>query len=295
MGKPTINEGKFVPVGENHSITNMVVTLGVREAWNEDIGGLLDNNAYRWRELMPQKTVVEQGPTIRIQAASGGEVAIGPSANAQSPPQGRVFTGYQKDGEPEWQMQIQPHLVVLMTGTYNGWNSTGQLANRILEQLGGSFADRRIGIGSVELTFVDQFLWKGSGQKYDTSKLLAEENEWIPGRVWQQRGPWWHCHQGYLRERDAEKAAELRNVELTGVLDENGQCRIIMKTTVKRGHGENVELLQLQRDFRHLHSAGKSGSKGWTTLDELHSDVKEMFKEMLCKEAQEAVGLTREE
>ena len=219
--------GQFEPVHAAHAIEQVVFALQFDHPLEEAAFASILQVAEQFAEGS-----VKQMPIL--------ELAFVVDANVPSPPnpmpvpkkKGASFRKTAPDGTTvTHEFLVERNSITFRTTLYSRWDAIWQQANKYFSALAPMYAEHAKLI-SINLNYVDKFVWSGDISKFKPSLLLREGSKYICPHVYELQ-EMWHSHTGVFIRAD-QQTRRLLNVNIDAV-DENvpdGIRRVVVISTV---------------------------------------------------------------
>lgn len=177
-------------------------------------------------------------------------------------------------------LQVQEKVVQLTSNDYDRWIHFIKLVQRSFKTLGPVVAKGRK-LASVQLQYVDTFMWKGDPKSLQLSEIFDSASPYLPQNIFTLGNDFWHSHHGFFSTQEApENCRLLDNVNVQRAPKEGTSEHVLTIVT-------NHQLLPMDEiwspegcfDFLNTHSAF------------LHDRNKTMLSSLLTDEVKNLISL----
>ncbi|RAN75775.1 hypothetical protein B5P43_25775 [Bacillus sp. SRB_336] len=105
-------------------------------------------------------------------------------------------------------LQVQEKIVQLTSNDYDRWVHFIKLVQRSFKTLGPVVAKGRK-LASVQLQYVDTFMWKGDPKNLQLSEIFDSTSPYLPQNIFTLGNDFWHSHHGFFSTREAPENCRL--------------------------------------------------------------------------------------
>lgn len=175
---------------------------------------------------------------------------------------------------------VQENSVQLTSNDYDRWASFTKLIQRSFKTVNRVAAKGRK-LASVQLQYVDAFMWKGDPKDLDLSQVLDATSPYLPQNIFDLGPDFWHSHHGFFSSKDApEHCRLLDNVNVQRAPKEGATQHVLTIVT-------NHQLLPMTEIW------DSEPSLEFLTkhLDFLHNRNKMMLSSLLTDEVEALISL----
>ena len=271
----------FQPLHEDHSVESVIFRLTGSGEMTEHERGHLDAGYQKyWKTVLP-----------RVTQAQVMEIAMGPTPLVDGRPKPLAPTQYvefMRTGKAAWWMDIAGATITVGCAQYGGWTSASKKAYELFSSVGKTLGNTHplAQIRSMELTYQDIFIWKGTDDAYDPE--LAIRKDRIPAKT--RKSKEWHTGEGWVDDPAGERVLERFQVgaELRG----EGDAVIQVVTTAIWGFGATSTRLNLDRAFGSIHAVGDKRD-GRAICESLHGRTHALFGSPITEGVAARIGLNQ--
>jgi uncharacterized protein (TIGR04255 family) len=180
------------------------------------------------------------------------------------------------------QFIVAPNNLSVRTGRYVRWQPfTGQIEELMLPLMDG-YIDV-VSIASIQLEYVDRFLWTGDWTSFNWRDLLKEDGMFVAGRASGARAQW-HTHSGWFDEISGGRRLVNVNIDVADIVRSDGVF-------------PSIAILTLMRDVVPEQVVGQEVRYGdrvsvQSGLEQLHNQLKALLGQIITAPMAQRIGLT---
>ena len=175
----------FKPIHDAHAIERVSIGIQFVEPLNETDFKTIRELASTFKDDLPRQVEIQ-----------GMMVSFGPPGRSPDPsfPGGFLLQDMERDGSISSELRVETASMTYGTDTYNRWQDVWSKAKKYFNILIPQFLSYSK-IVSINLTYVDKFVWDGEISECQPSLLLRNNSEYICSHVYNS-GELWHTHTG---------------------------------------------------------------------------------------------------
>jgi uncharacterized protein (TIGR04255 family) len=266
----------FKPVHAAHAIERVSTGIQFAQPLSETDFKEIRELASAFSDDLPRQ--------VEIQAMM---LAIGPPGGSPEPPfpGGFLLQNMERDGSVSSELRIETASVTYRTDTYTRWHDVWSKAKKYFDILIPKFLSYSE-VVSINLTYVDKFVWDGELSECQPKLLLRNKSEYICSHVYNS-GELWHSHTGkFLRVEDKFKRLLNLNIDCLDEKEASGNDQRVVKIltvvtdNINQPGYKTVEIKSdTVVDFIDEH------------MRELHIFSKNTFGKIICDEMCKRIGL----
>ena len=191
----------FKPIHAAHAIERVSTGIQFAHRLTESDFREIREVADNFKDDLPRQVEI-QGILLSI-----GSSGILPD----HPQEGFVLQNMERNGTVSSELRIETTSIEYRTDTYTRWDEVWSTAKKYFDILVPKFVTNAE-IASINLTYVDKFVWEGKISECRPNLLLRKDSKYICPHVYDS-SDLWHTHTGkFLRVED--KIKRLLNINL---------------------------------------------------------------------------------
>lgn len=231
----------------------------------------------------PQMIQGAGGPNFGLRIQLGGQ---GPGQVAQSPQAAVAGRNFQILDENQAREEIQIHRArfVYSSLIYSGWDAHRARALALLEQY-LSLALPLTNVRIVKLEYWDRFVFDGLPAEATYEELLRPNSPYLPGFPANTR-ELWHSHVGFFLPEPSRRLINV-NVDVIDLIEASSDGHPMGDAALRR----SVGLYTLAQDSLAQDASPATADEAISTLDALHTILKETFSAVITAEAADRISL----
>jgi uncharacterized protein (TIGR04255 family) len=270
----------FEPIHKAHAIEQVQIAINFAQPLNLLAFEKIKSAMKSFESELPGYAEL-QGFSIAF-----GQIPAGAMAE-RHPPIGFVRSRSAPNGIVEVEMRVEPTSIVFRTSLYSRWQDVWQQYAMYLRVIIAIYAEERLPLVQVSLSYIDKFIWIGEPSTCKPSKLLRASSPYVCSHVY-EKTDLWHSHTGEFQQVD-DYTKRLLNINVECIDEQliGGSRRVIGIATVL------TDLLN-QPAFKQFVLPNETA---FDTLQErielLHSMSKQYFQRVISDEMCDRVALSK--
>lgn len=209
----------FKPVHAAHAIERVSTGIQFAQPLSETDFREIRDLASAFSDDLPRRVEIQ-----------GMMVAFGPPGGLPDPPLpgGFVLQSMERDGSVSSELRVETASITYRTDTYTRWHDVWSNAKKYFDILIPKYLDYSE-IVSINLTYVDKFVWDGEISECQPTLLLRNNSEYVCSHVYDS-GELWHSHTGkFLRVEDKLKRLLNLNIDCLDEKEASGSDKRVVK------------------------------------------------------------------
>ena len=210
---------EFKPIHAAHAIERVSTGIQFVQPLNETDFKKIREVASTFIDDLPRQVEIQ-----------GMMLSFGPPGGLPDPPLpgGFILQNIERDGSVSSELRIETTSITYRTDTYTRWDDVWSEARKYFDILIPKFLSNSE-IVSINLTYVDKFLWDGEISECQPNLLLREDSEYICPHVYGS-SELWHTHTGkFLRVEDNFKRLLNLNIDCLDEKEASGNDKRVVK------------------------------------------------------------------
>lgn len=210
---------RFKPVHAAHAIERVSTGIQFAQPLSETDFKEIRKLASAFSDDLPKRVEIQ-----------GMMVAFGPPGGLPDPPLpgGFVLQSMERDGSISSELRVETASITYRTDTYTRWHDVWSNAKKYFDILIPNYLNYSE-IVSINLTYVDKFVWDGEISECQPTLLLRNNSEYICSHVYDS-GELWHSHTGkFLRVEDKLKRLLNLNIDCLDEKEASGNDKRVVK------------------------------------------------------------------
>tara|TARA_R110000868_G_C10919814_1_gene765590 strand:- start:1162 stop:1977 length:816 start_codon:yes stop_codon:yes gene_type:complete len=209
---------------------------------------------------------------------------FGDAVPPDAPPSTVAFESFKPDGTHAWRLRIEGDKILVNCLDYSRWDQVSAKAYELLNKISAPLFASNATIEQILLQYLDRFEWQGDRAAYDAGQLLKPDSAMMPAHIF-DRGPLWHCYQGWFFDIAAERHQRvLERVQITSAL-ESGEDTKLLVTIDDFMQLKMEEPLSFEQAFRNENGTAKP------LFELLHANNKSTLNQLLTDEMTNRIEL----
>lgn len=264
---------RWLPAHKDHAIERVATSFKFREALASK----------SWQRLLTAATV-----SFQQRGFNSSDVQVGfgqpiPGIQIAMAP-GRVFRAI-TGNEVHEEVTLAADGFVYSTVLYDSWS---RYKHRVMELLGIplDLALSVVDLASIKLEYWDKFVFEGEPEEADYSELLRPASKHLPHFVFKAK-QLWHSHIGYFVETGSSETRLINlNVDVLDLSD--SQSRPANASPTPR---RSTGIYSMAQDGVLKDQSPNKASETTSTLDEMHTILKEILADVISGQAAQRISL----